>query len=329
MIRKNVELEARIIDDLLDVTRVTRGKLQLHLSPIGADTLIRQTLDIVRPELEAKQLTLVLDLSAADHRIRGDSVRLQQVFWNILKNAVKFTPPRGTVTVRSRNSANRRLLLEFADTGMGISAEDKPHIFEAFVQGKGAGSHQFGGLGLGLTISKQIVEQHKGRIWAESDGRGTGSTFYIEFPLAVAEATEAPAMPPVGATHTPAATGTRILLVEDHEPTRTTLARLLTRKGYQVLSAENVAAARSLAAHNKIDLVTSDIGLPDGTGHELMAELRDRYGLTGIALSGYGMEEDVQRSLASGFATHLTKPVDMQSLQHAIEDVEKHNHASR
>ena len=325
MIRKNVELEARIIDDLLDLTRITRGKVQLKLRTLGADKLVKQAIEVVRPELDGKQLTLTEDLSASEQRVYGDSVRLQQVFWNVLKNAVKFTAPGGKVTVRSRNTADHKLLLEVSDTGIGIAAEDLPHIFEPFVQG-GAGGHQFGGLGLGLTISRRIVELHDGRIWAESAGRGKGSSFYVELPLAPAEIVEKRSSPPAAAPPRSAPTGSRILLVEDHEPTRVTLARLLTRQGYQVASAENVTAARELAAHNTFDVVASDIGLPDGSGHELMAELRDRYGLTGIALSGYGMEEDIQRSLASGFAAHLTKPVDMQSLQRAISDVEKQAH---
>ncbi|MHA3773272.1 PAS domain S-box protein [Verrucomicrobiota bacterium sgz303538] len=326
MIRKNVELEARIIDDLLDLTRITHGKLQMRARPADAHTLIRHAVEVVRPELDAKQLVLAVELSADDHTVSGDPVRLQQVFWNVLKNAVKFTPPGGTITVRSRNTDGQKLLVQISDTGIGISEEDLPRVFEAFVQGGGVGTHLFGGLGLGLTISKRIIDLHHGRIWAESAGRGAGSTFSIELPLTTGKPVEAAPISTDGAKVAPSTTGSRILLVEDHDPTRETLTRLLIRQGYRVSSADTVAAARALAESNQFDLVVSDIGLPDGNGQELMVELHQKYGLTGVALSGYGMEDDIKRSLASGFAVHLTKPVDMQALRRAITDVEKHAH---
>lgn len=320
MIRKNVELEARIIDDLLDLTRVIRGKLQLDIQTVDVHSLVHHALEFVREELAAKQLVLTLELFAPRFQVRGDPIRLQQVFWNVLKNAVKFTPSGGSIRIRSHESAGT-LLLEFTDTGIGIADEDLPNIFDAFVQGRKPESYQFGGLGLGLTISKLLVEHHGGHIRAESDGRNRGATFIVELPLeSPAPARPTEGMPQGEKQRVANRKGSRILLVEDDETTRATLARLLGRHGYQVTTADTLAAARELAAHHSFDLVTSDIGLPDGTGHELMTELKAKYGLSGIALSGYGMREDIQRSLASGFVSHLTKPVDIEALERAIDD---------
>ena len=315
-IRKNIALEARLIDDLLDLTRISRGKMQLQTDPIDIHAVLHQALNLVRSDLEAKQLVITLDLSSPEHRIVGDSARLQQVLWNIVLNAVKFTPPGGTVGVRTRPGAERSIRIEIADSGLGIEAEEMPRIFETFGQGRHANNpHRFGGLGLGLAIARLLVERHNGRIWAESAGRGYGATFHIELPLTEVETctelrSDAPSPGPV--RHR------RILLVEDHEPTRATLLRLLARHGHEVQGAETVATARALAATGEFELVISDLGLPDGTGHELMASLRADYALTGIALSGYGMEEDIQRSHECGFYAHLTKPVDMAALEAAI-----------
>ncbi|RYD69065.1 MAG: response regulator, partial [Verrucomicrobiaceae bacterium] len=315
-IRKNIALEARLIDDLLDLTRISRGKLQLQVEPIDIHAVLHQGLNLVRSELEAKQLVITLDLSSPEHRIIGDSARLQQVFWNIVLNAVKFTPAGGTVAVRTRPGAERSIHVEIADTGLGIDPEEMPRIFETFGQGQHAHTpHRFGGLGLGLAIARLLVERHEGRIWADSAGRGHGATFHIELPLADT---------PIDAEFAPAPLAPepiicrRILLVEDHEPTRSTLLRLLRRHGHEVQGAETLATARALAATGEFELVISDLGLPDGTGHELMAGLRADHGLAGIALSGYGMEEDIQRSHECGFYAHLTKPVDMTALEAAI-----------
>ncbi len=315
-IRKNIALEARLIDDLLDLTRISRGKLQLQMEAIDIHAVLHQALNLVRSELEAKQLVITLDLSSPEHRIFGDSARLQQVFWNIVLNAVKFTPAGGTIAVRTRLGAERSIRVEIIDSGLGIEPEEMPRIFETFGQGKHAHTpHRFGGLGLGLAIARLLVERHEGRIWAESEGRGLGATFHVELPLADAEVRTDFAPAPAAPAQV---TRRRILLVEDHEATRSTLLRLLTRHGHEVQGAETLATARALAATGEFELVISDLGLPDGNGHELMMELRTDHGLLGIALSGYGMEEDIQRSHECGFYAHLTKPVDISALESAI-----------
>ena len=316
MIRRNIELEARLIDDLLDVTRITRGKLQLDREPTDLHVILRRSLEMLRGDLEARHLVLEVDLAAAHHGASADPVRLQQVFWNILKNAVKFTPEGGRISVHSASPDLHLWQLTITDSGLGITAAELPLIFDAFAQGSEASSHRFGGLGLGLAISGLLVQEHGGRIWAESGGRHQGATFHLELPLDPAPSAPSPAATPQAVT--PVARPRRLLVVEDHEPTRQTLVRLLTRRGYTVATAENLARARELAAASTFDLMISDLGLPDGSGHELVAEFLRDYGLKAIALSGYGMEEDIRQSMLAGFLEHLTKPLDIEALYAAV-----------
>jgi signal transduction histidine kinase len=333
-IRKNVELEARLIDDLLDLTRIMRGKLALNLRLRDIHGILQDAIANVRPDLEEKKITLQLDLAAAHQTVSADDVRLQQVFWNIVKNAAKFTPEGGTITVSTRDALKQAsVVVSITDTGIGLSHEELTRIFDAFSQGDhavGGRSHRFGGLGLGLTISRSLVEQHHGVLSASSAGRGKGSTFTITLPWAgsvpntpkgdhVDGASPAPAaelgsMPPMIA----AKNRRKILLVEDHEPTRKTLEMLLTRRRYDVVTSASVAGARALAKDQKFDVLISDIGLPDGTGFDLMKEMRLSYAIPGIALTGYGMEEDIERSQDAGFFMHLIKPIHVQSLDKAL-----------
>ena len=319
IIRNNVELEARLIDDLLDLTRITNGKLSLQGQTLGVHDVLEEAVNIVRADAEAKQIALALEFYADEPRVFGDRVRLQQVFWNVLKNAVKFTPPAGRVTVKTLVQGDG-LLIQVIDTGIGLSPEELGRVFTAFAQGDHAegGSHRFGGLGLGLAISQKLVELHSGSILASSAGRDRGAIFTIRLPLAaVNQKPEAQNPAPLAGSQLSAG-GRRILLVEDHEPTRTALAQLLKRRRFTVVTAASLAEARALVAEDRIDLLISDIGLPDGDGYELMDELRQSHGLIGIALTGYGMEEDVLQSKRTGFVAHLTKPVRIQSLDEAL-----------
>lgn len=343
-IRKNVDLEARLIDDLLDITRITRGKLPLEMRQINLHTALQDALTIVRPEIEAKHLLLDLDFSATKTSVWGDEVRIQQVFWNVLKNAVKFTPESGRITVQTSNDpAQGLLLVKVSDTGIGLTPEEQKHVFESFTQGEHAtrtGSHRFGGLGLGLAISRMLVEMHSGRIQAYSAGRDRGAEFTIELPLhqgsgrngGSGEAwplTSEPRLAPPTPKSPPPSRRTRVLLVEDHAPTRNTLAQLLSRRHFDVLPAASVAEALAFAAQGDFQFVISDIGLPDGDGYGLMGQLRStRPELSGIALSGYGMEEDVARSRQAGFAQHLIKPVNIAALEDAIARITNSTPAS-
>jgi PAS domain S-box-containing protein len=328
MIRRNVELEARLIDDLLDLTRITRGKLSLEKSSLDLRAVLQDAIAIVRADAEKKQIGLTFDFGADQHMILGDAVRLQQIFWNVLKNAVKFTPEGGKIKVETRTLAESgKIAVKIIDTGIGLTAGEISHIFNAFSQGDHAlssGTHRFGGLGLGLTISRMLVELHSGVIQAVSAGRDQGATFTIEFPNTQVEEENNNPMPPEPLpttdpqTGSKAKSGRRILLVEDHEPTRTALAHLLARRDYKVMTANSVAEAQALVRQETFDLVVSDIGLPDGNGYTLMSELRDNFGLKGIALTGYGMEQDVARGQSAGFVAHLTKPVRVESLERAL-----------
>src|SRR5262249_18659651 len=217
MIRRNVELEARLIDDLLDLTRIDRGKVQLNFEVVDAHTLLQNALEICQPEIDRKHLRHSLYLGAYKVHMRADPARLQQIFWNLINNAVKFTPRNGQITITTTNDSRGQLRVEIADTGLGIEPETLPKIFDAFEQG---GRTQLGGLGLGLAISKTLVEAHKGTITAQSAGRNNGSTFTLVFPTCEKAQTEiAPELSPRVAERQPM----RILLVEDHEDTNRSL----------------------------------------------------------------------------------------------------------
>jgi CheY-like chemotaxis protein len=207
--------------------------------------------------------------------------------------------------------------VEIEDSGIGILPEMLERIFDSFTQESHDGVHRFGGLGLGLAITRRLVELQEGKIFARSKGRGQGAVFHIEMPVSIPRPENAvPAVPhPDG---DPPAPARRILLVEDHDMTRLTLTRLLERRGHTVFPTRSAAEARALVASHACDLVISDLGLPDCDGHTFMAGLRDSYGLPGMALSGYGTEEDIRRSQASGFFIHLTKPVRIRALESAI-----------
>ena len=313
VIRRNVELEARLIDDLLDLTRISKGKLQLSLEYVDAHVLLRSALDICQSEIKNKKLKVETELDATKVNLRADPARLQQIFWNLIKNAVKFTPKRGQLTLRTSDEVDGRLRVSITDTGIGIDSETLPKVFNAFEQGERSGT---GGLGLGLAITKALVETHGGQITAESAGEGRGATFTASFPLAepASPATTRNVSLPGGARKS-----MRILLVEDHEDTNRSLTNLLRRRGYQVQSADSISSALECAANGSFDLLISDIGLPDGTGIELMERLGTEHSLAGIALTGFGMEDDIRRSRDVGFSEHLVKPVDLNKLDAVIQ----------
>ena len=313
MIRRNVELEARLIDDLLDLTRIDRGKVQLNFEVVDAHSLLQNALEICQAEIDRKHLAPSLNLGASKVYMRADSARLQQIFWNLINNAVKFTQRNGRITIFTSNDSRGHLRVEIADTGLGIEPEALPKIFDAFEQG---GRTQLGGLGLGLAISKTLVEAHKGTITAQSAGRNKGATFTLVFPTCEkVEAQIAPAVSP----SLPARQAMRILLVEDHEDTNRSLTNLLRRRGYHVQSALNFQSAVNLGETEQFDVLISDLALPDGNGIDLMRKLSSSQPLVGIALTGFGMEDDIRRSYQAGFQHHLVKPIDLNKLDSLIQ----------
>jgi len=325
MIRRNVELETRLIDDLLDISQITHGKMRLDLQTVDLHASIRQTLEICRSEFDAGTFRLVLDLAAAAHHVRADPPRLQQVLWNVLKNALKFTPAGGTITIRSSNQPASQsgpdghdVKVAISDDGIGIEPETLPRIFRAFEQGEAARDGRCGGLGLGLAISRSVVEKHGGRLSAASAGTGRGATFILELATVPAPVVPHPDLPPAPGTG-PAHRSLRILLVEDHKDTLRFLASILGQRQHAVRTAATLSAARQLAASEGFDLIISDIELPDGSGLELLHSIATERSIPAIAMSGNGSKEDLRMSEAAGFAEHLTKPIDIRILEGAIQ----------
>jgi signal transduction histidine kinase len=316
-IRANVQIEAQLIDDLLDVARIASGKLRFDMAPCHVHALIQNAAAMIRTELETKHIVLHLELGAPSAGVRGDAVRLQQVFWNLLKNAAKFTPVRGEVTIRTLNEGDQ-LRIDISDTGVGIAAAYLARIFEAFQQSEAGSSSNQGGLGLGLSISASIVTSHQGRIWATSSGPGQGATFSVTLPCAQLPEKSKPISPLTSGRVPPK----RILLVEDHDHSRESLQRMLSMRGHTVTEAGTAAEAVAAVRESDFDLVISDLGLPDEDGYALIKRLQGmRHDLRGIALSGYGMEEDLRRSSDAGFLAHLVKPVTFRTLEAALAAV--------
>ena len=324
MIRRNVELEARLIDDLLDVIRIGRGVLHLESRTVDAHDAIRQATLVCRGEIDEGRIALGVDLTADEHHVKGDPVRLQQIIWNLFKNAIRFTPTGGEITVRSRNRTDPgidgrpRLVVEVADDGVGIGSEALSRIFEPFEQGE-ASPRPRNGLGLGLAIGRSLAEAHGGRLTAASPGPGLGSTFVLELPTVPRPVVEGPPSGPVG-LRPPRSASLSVLLVEDNKDTREYLALVLRRRGHEVTAAARLSEALRAAAESSFDLLISDIELPDGSGLDLMRHLHGR-GLRALAMSGYGSEEDVRMSLEAGFAEHMTKPVELARLIAAIQRI--------
>jgi CheY-like chemotaxis protein len=339
-VHRNIELEARLIDDMLDITRIARGKFALQFASVDIRPIIEHAIKTCcAHEAADKMIVCHESLSSEDHVARVDPARLTQVFWNLLKNAIKFTPVGGQIFVRShceKGEQSSWLIVEVEDTGIGIASEILPRIFGAFEQGDRSITQQFGGLGLGLAISKAIVEAHGGTITAASKGTDQGSLFTVRLPLsqAVAATVEMPPTKPPQSSdqHLTDPVSVNLLLVEDHADTAQVMARMLRRSGFQVTVASTIAQAlaETEAARKTVDdsgrsrpfrLVISDLGLPDGTGHELMRALVKEHRMKGIALSGFGMEDDVKRAEESGFSRHLTKPVDFETLLTNIREL--------
>lgn len=318
IIKRNVQLQARLIDDLLDLTRIARGKLHLEWEDCDAHTVIGNALEIASSAIAAKELKLSTKFEAKEFHILADCIRLQQVFWNLINNAVKFTPQGGEIAIRTFNDEAGRFHFEITDTGIGIEPQRLASLFRPFEQADPSVTRQFGGLGLGLAISKRLADLHHGKIEAESPGRSFGATFKVTFDTLSAAAQErgrndrsaAKTLKPL-----------RILLVEDHRDTRRTLSRLLTHFGHEVVTADNVRNAMQILNVDAINVLLCDIGLPDGSGFDVVSKARAKQPLKAIALTGFGTEDDIRRSREAGFDFHLVKPVNFQELQSVLEQL--------
>lgn len=325
VIRRNVELEARLIDDLLDVTRIAKGKLQLTFEIVSVHEILPRAYEICREDIAAKKIEAKFRLHSTDTYVQVDPARLQQVFWNLIKNSVKFTPEKGSITIETLNPGPGEIEIRISDTGIGIDPEKIDKIFNAFEQGQTSITRRFGGLGLGLAISKAMVDAHGGKIRVKSPGKDKGSTFSV-----ILKTIAKPIATPNGSEKSDGSTDEKepleskhrhLLVVDDHQDTCTGLKLMLERRGYEITVAHSARQAVEKTETEDFDLLISDIGLPDRSGYELMRELKSSKGLRGIALSGFGMEHDVNKARAAGFSEHLTKPINFDRLEEAIQNL--------
>ena len=317
-IRRNVQLQARLIDDLLDLTRVTRGKIELHFERVDAHKAIEEAIGIARKDIIEKELKVSTELKAKKHHVWADPIRIQQVFWNLINNAVKFTGSGGRIEIRTSNDERNHFQFDVTDTGIGIEADKQRTLFRPFDQGEPLITRQFGGLGLGLAISKNLVDLHNGVISVQSKGRSFGSTFTVVLDVVQDQVGKSGV-----SSRVPAAPvrSLRILLVEDHGDTRRILARLLSHFGHQISVADSTQAALEIVDSKDFDVVLSDIGLPDGSGYEIISQAKRKKAVKGVALTGFGTDEDIRRSKEAGFDFHLTKPVDVHELRSVLSQV--------
>ncbi|MDB6139790.1 MAG: sensor hybrid histidine kinase [Verrucomicrobiaceae bacterium] len=318
-IRRNVELEVRLIDDLLDVSRIVTGKMRMRTEPVDFNRAVRNAIENCQPMIEGGGIVLQKRMCDPLPPIFGDSTRIQQVLWNLVRNAVKFTPKGGTVSVTTESASDGGVSAVVTDSGIGIDPQKLDRIFGAFEQIYSETLLEAGGLGLGLAISKAIVDMHGGSISAYSAGLGKGARFTVVFPAGTGQTVagldqERKAVSPDRLT-------ARILLVEDNEDTARALRRLMVRSGHEVTACGSIGCALAELQKQSFDLILSDLGLPDGTGHELMRTAARQYGMPGIAMSGYGTDADLQQSRASGFAEHIVKPVRVELVMAAIQNV--------
>jgi signal transduction histidine kinase len=316
MIRRNIELETQLIDDLLDFTRIARDKMQLRFAPVDAHLAVSNVVEICRAEAESKRLHVHLNLRANADHVAADAAKFQQIIWNLLKNAIKFTPNDGEIVISSSNPSPEVLTISVRDTGIGMEPEMMQRIFDPFEQGNRSFERRFGGLGLGLAISKSLAQAHGGALTVHSEGRDRGSTFILS--MQTLSPVEAATVPPKARSEA-SQQSLKILLVDDHQDTCAALEKLLVRRGHLVAATHNVRSAMEAAVRNKFDLLISDIALPDGSGIDLMMQLRAISQIPGIAISGFGNNGDIERSLQAGFSEHLIKPIKLEKLEAAIE----------
>jgi signal transduction histidine kinase len=326
VIERNAWAQKQIIEDILDVSRVITGKLQLHLAPVDLVAVIKAALDAVKPALEAKDISVEESYQEGLKIIAGDADRLQQVVWNLLSNASKFTPPGGAVAIRVSQD-KRYVEIEIIDTGPGIAPEFLPHVFERFRQADGSTTRTHGGLGLGLAIVRHLVELHGGVISAENFGSKSGAVLRVKLPLPSTELTlETPSL--VGSFEDTAAdidlSGVRILVVEDDLDALDLITIDLAEHGAKVRGVASAAEALSLLKNELFDLLISDIGMADTDGYNLIKQVRMEEGdrpehIPAIALTAYARTQDRIRAIAAGYNTHVAKPVEIRELVSVVK----------
>jgi signal transduction histidine kinase len=322
VIERNARMQTQMIEDLLDVSRIASGKLRLEMRRFDLAVAARAALETIRPAAEARGLTLEAPLDGAEAPILGDPARMQQVLWNLLTNAVKFTPRGGRIRVELRR-AETDVVVAVADTGAGIRPEFMPFLFERFHQADSSTTRRYGGLGLGLALVRDLVELHGGTVAAHSDGEGRGTTFAVRLPLAMADDAEgaerAAAPRPAGGSTPPDLTGVRVLVVEDDLDARDLLERTLAGAGAEVATAASVPAALAALDLRVPDVLVSDIGMPEQDGYDLIRAIRARDPAAGgnvpaVALTALARPDDRRRVLAAGFQIYVAKPPEITEL---------------
>jgi CheY-like chemotaxis protein len=331
-IERNAERQSKLIEDLLDTTRILSGKLSIEARPLYLEALLEESLDVVRPTAEAKDIELVVTFDSAPGLILGDANRLQQVFWNLLSNAIKFTDPGGRVEARlERSKAETRIIV--SDTGKGITPDFLPYVFDLFRQADPSSARRQGGIGLGLALAKRLVEMHGGAIKAESAGEGMGAIFTVTLPMgsgdrAVPEMKAIDLNKGLDASDKPTLAGLRILVVDDEADARDLLAIRLQQYGADVITAASAKAALESLAQLKPypDLIVSDIAMPGEDGYSLIRQVRAMEPELGgripaIAVTAYSRATDRMQALAAGFQMHVPKPVNAAELAQAIAGI--------
>lgn len=329
VIERNAQAQAEMIADILFVSRIITGKLKLNSKPLDVVSAAQTAIDTLRPQVVAKNINLQTAFDADLPLIEGDGDRLQQVFWNLLSNAAKFTPPAGRIEIRIKQSASN-VKIEVRDSGQGIKAEFLPYVFERFRQADSSYTRQVGGLGLGLAIVRHLVELHGGTVSVESAGEHHGASFVIVLPVAAEHLKSFEEIPHVEAAPTledmKSPPNVRVLLVEDDEDSREMLKTMFEQNGMETAGVNSAAEALEILPTFKPDVLISDIGLPDEDGYELIGKIRQlspaQGGLTpAIALTGYVSPQDRDRAFQVGYQKHLSKPVDIDELLALVKEL--------
>ena len=311
-IERNAWLQSKLIDDLLDTSRIATGKLHFEPKPTDLNTVVKAVIDTVRESAASRRIELSVNLWPSTMVVMGEPVRLQQIAWNLISNAIKFTEPGGKVTVIT-NHEDSQARLVVTDTGIGIEPEFLPHVFDRFKQADGSTSRRHGGLGLGLAIADALAKMHGGRIKAESAGVGLGSCFTLHVELAASE--RVVPEPVIQKAHS--LLGLDVLIVEDSIDTLTLLSAVFSREGANVTTASSAAEALESAVSKRPSVVISDIGMPDVDGYQLLEQLKVIPGMDdvpAIAISGYASDEDRERALGTGYRALVPKPIDVEEL---------------
>ena len=318
-IERNAWLQSRLIDDLLDTSRIATGKLHFEPKPTDLNVAVKAAVDTVRNSAAARNIDLSVILHPSSLVVLGEPVRLQQIAWNMVSNAIKFTDPGGKVTITTGVDGTKALL-SVVDSGIGIAPEFLPHVFDRFRQADGSTSRRHGGLGLGLAIADALAKMHGGRLQAQSEGVGHGATFTLTIELAVT----GNVMPETVAQKAHSLQGLDVLIVEDSPDTLLLLSTIFRREGASVTTAASAPEALQKAIANRPNIIVSDIGMPDVDGYQLLEQLRMVPGLSdvpAIAISGYASEDDRERALGVGYLALVPKPVDIDALFDLIQEI--------